>query len=194
MAKRKKTIREYEEESKWVSGYLIHPNKWPGARKSYQLRHGKLPVHIYVCHTCDVRKCILDLHHFPGTQKDNMQDARAKGKMWGDPNYTRTIRQAVTNDWTEERRKAQTKRLVLQWKDPKYRAKFDIIKPGHKKSSAHIQKMSNNAKQQWAALGKFEKEQLLRKLAKSRRTPESRKKASVAAKKRWARTKVGPQS
>ena len=81
---KKKTVTDYEREAHWEGECLIHPNVAKDtARKVYQLRHGILPHHIYVCHHCDNAHCVLDAHHFPGTQKDNMQDAARKNKGCG---------------------------------------------------------------------------------------------------------------
>lgn len=185
---RKKTPVDYEKESKKVKGCLIHPNVWSVARKVYQLRHGKLPSSkVCVCHTCDNHFCILDTHHFLGSQLDNMRDARAKGKMWADPSYIENLRTKAKKDWDDNtlRKEDQAVRLKKQWKDPNYRSKFEIIKPGHKKSLSHITKMSESAKLQWALLSIAEREERNTLLSASRRTPEARKAASIAAKKRW---------
>ena len=76
----KKTIGQYERESKKIGSCLVHPAHG-ASRKVYQMRHGKLPSHIYVCHKCDNPPCILDRHHFLGTHDDNMKDCVAKGRM-----------------------------------------------------------------------------------------------------------------
>ena len=76
---------DYERESKFVGKCLVHPNVDAPVRRIYEMRHGKLPKHVYVCHTCDNGNCILDAHHFPGTQKDNMQDAKIKGRLKRSP-------------------------------------------------------------------------------------------------------------
>jgi hypothetical protein len=78
MAK-KKAVNDYENEAAMINGCLVHPNVARVSRKVYMMRHGNLPSHIFVCHTCDNGKCILDAHHFIGTQTDNMQDAAKKG-------------------------------------------------------------------------------------------------------------------
>lgn len=51
-------------------------------RKLYQIVHGvTLPRKIDVCHTCDVRACIEISHLWPGTRKENLLDASAKGRV-----------------------------------------------------------------------------------------------------------------
>lgn len=77
----RKEVHVYESEATLVNGCLIHPAS-DVARRLYQRRHGKLSSSsIFVCHTCDNGKCILDAHHFLGYQKDNMEDARKKGRL-----------------------------------------------------------------------------------------------------------------
>jgi hypothetical protein len=50
-------------------------------RVSYTIHKGDIPVGMYVCHTCDNRKCVNPDHLFLGTAKDNHQDAVDKGKV-----------------------------------------------------------------------------------------------------------------
>lgn len=50
-------------------------------RVSYTLHKGEIPKGMYVCHTCDNRKCVNPEHLFLGTPKDNWQDGFDKKKI-----------------------------------------------------------------------------------------------------------------
>ena len=49
-------------------------------RVVWEFYRGEIPCGALLCHTCDNPNCVNPEHLFVGTQKDNMQDASAKGR------------------------------------------------------------------------------------------------------------------
>jgi hypothetical protein len=49
-------------------------------RVSWELQNGPIPDGLYVLHHCDKPACINPEHLFLGTQKDNVDDCRTKGR------------------------------------------------------------------------------------------------------------------
>jgi hypothetical protein len=50
-------------------------------RWAYEYFVGPIPEGMYACHKCDNTKCVNPNHIFPGTQKDNINDAKQKGRL-----------------------------------------------------------------------------------------------------------------
>jgi hypothetical protein len=50
-------------------------------RVAWLLVNGPIPDDLKVCHRCDVPSCCNPAHLFLGTQADNLNDARAKGRL-----------------------------------------------------------------------------------------------------------------
>lgn len=63
-------------------GHFSINNRYKQAhRVSYQMNVGAIPAGLCVLHRCDNRRCVRPDHLFLGTQKDNAQDAIAKGRF-----------------------------------------------------------------------------------------------------------------
>lgn len=49
-------------------------------RLSWEFHYGKIPKDLFVCHRCDVMKCVRPDHLFLGTPRDNSIDRDTKGR------------------------------------------------------------------------------------------------------------------
>lgn len=64
-------------------------------RASWMVHKGGIPEGIFVCHSCDYRKCINPEHLFLGTPNDNIQDMSNKGRDKFDINAKLTAEQVI---------------------------------------------------------------------------------------------------
>jgi hypothetical protein len=69
--------------SRTRTGYgqrTINYRRWRAHRWAWTVQHGPIPDGAIVMHTCDNRACINVDHLRIGTQADNLNDMRAKGR------------------------------------------------------------------------------------------------------------------
>jgi hypothetical protein len=60
----------------------LNGRQWRATHVSWEITNKRLvPEGIKVCHTCDNPPCINPRHLFLGTNIDNMQDAKEKGRL-----------------------------------------------------------------------------------------------------------------
>ena len=70
----KKAGRDYGSFSRRLGNVLAH-------RFSYEISKGSIPEGQFVLHSCDTPRCVNPKHLYLGTQKRNMRDAAARGKV-----------------------------------------------------------------------------------------------------------------
>ena len=59
----------------------MHGKHLPAHRFFYEKTNGPIPGNLIACHRCDNNLCVRPSHIFPGTNKDNTQDAIKKGRL-----------------------------------------------------------------------------------------------------------------
>lgn len=77
-------------------GTFLYKGRTESAQRvAWVLYHGhKFPSGKAACHTCDNPPCVNPFHIWPGTAKENAQDAMAKGRLWtplGRRGYSKTL-------------------------------------------------------------------------------------------------------
>ena len=61
--------------------FSINNKPYNAHRVSWELTNGIIPTGSYILHHCDNRRCVNPSHLFIGTQKQNIEDCRQKGRL-----------------------------------------------------------------------------------------------------------------
>lgn len=84
-------------------GFFYMGPHWPGGYKgigahvaSYALFIAHCPKGLYVCHHCDNKACVNPEHLFIGTAKENMRDARQKGRLPTPEQLSQTLKKRAS--------------------------------------------------------------------------------------------------
>jgi hypothetical protein len=67
--------------AKRVSNYPYFDGK-PAHRTMWIVANGEIPTNVVVCHRCDNPYCVNLRHLWVGSQADNLEDMRMKGRHW----------------------------------------------------------------------------------------------------------------
>ena len=81
--------------------FTVSGKRWKAHRLIWTLTNGEIPNELEVCHCCDNTLCCRPDHLFLGTHRENMADAKEKGRLLGlsgerHPQAILTARQVVS--------------------------------------------------------------------------------------------------
>jgi HNH endonuclease/NUMOD3 motif-containing protein len=153
--------RRHKYKYKWDAYGRFHVKYVNGVRirkqahvYSYELHYGSVPKNKWVCHSCDVPRCVNPKHLWAGTPKQNQQDSITKGRkvvcrgplngMYGVRNFGKDNPMfgcvGKLNPFYGKKHSVKTKRIL---------SKKAAARIGWRHSSSTIEKMRLSALRRW---------------------------------------------
>lgn len=130
-------------------------------RLAFEDRFGEIPDGMFVCHRCDNPSCINVDHLFLGTNEDNVQDMKSKGRAaWANkemPDWIKDrIRKAnatAVRTVSEAQRLKTSEMMKKRWESPEWREKFSELMSGENNPCSGVmpQERREKFKESWAA-------------------------------------------
>lgn len=71
--------------------FSVKPKTLYAHRIAWVLTFGEIPEGMYVCHTCDNKRCCNPAHFFLGTAADNNRDCQEKGRVSSGEKHAATV-------------------------------------------------------------------------------------------------------
>jgi hypothetical protein len=69
-----------DSKSQGYGRFNLNGRHWRVHRLSYTVHKGSIPDGLFVCHSCDIPACLNPDHLWLGTNQQNMDDMRQKGR------------------------------------------------------------------------------------------------------------------